>query len=99
MIINELGRSARPHADTRHGAYLGENYLGVRTYLILDQEFDTLDGSSGGLRDGGRDTTHCYHESVADALKCSTQSHHSSTYLTAIMIVGNWRRKTYSRSR
>lgn len=27
--------------------------------LVLDQELDTLDGSSGGLRDGGRDTTHC----------------------------------------
>lgn len=31
-----------------------------RTYLILDQQLDTLDGSSCGLRDSGRDTTHCY---------------------------------------
>lgn len=29
------------------------------TYLVLDEELDTLDGSGGGLRDGGRDTTHC----------------------------------------
>lgn len=28
------------------------------TYLVLDEELDTLNGSGGGLRDGGRDTTH-----------------------------------------
>jgi hypothetical protein len=28
-------------------------------YLVLDEELDTLDGSGGGLRDGGGDTTHC----------------------------------------
>jgi len=30
----------------------------ARLYLILNEEFDTLDGSSGGLGDGSRDTTH-----------------------------------------
>lgn len=30
-----------------------------RAYLVLDEELDTLDGGGGGLRDGGRDTTHC----------------------------------------
>jgi hypothetical protein len=29
------------------------------TYLVLDEELDTLNGGSGSLRDGGRDTTHC----------------------------------------
>jgi hypothetical protein len=28
------------------------------TYLVLDEELDTLDGGGGGLRDSGRDTTH-----------------------------------------
>lgn len=28
------------------------------TYLVLDEKLDTLDGSGGGLGDGGRDTTH-----------------------------------------
>lgn len=28
------------------------------TYLVLDQELDTLDGGSSSLRDGGGDTTH-----------------------------------------
>jgi hypothetical protein len=32
----------------------------LHTYLVLDQELDTLDGSSGSLGDGSRDTTHCY---------------------------------------
>jgi len=31
----------------------------VSTYLVLDEELDTLDGGGGGLRDGGGDTTHC----------------------------------------
>ncbi len=43
----------------------------MRTYLILDQELDTLDGSSSSLRDGGRDTTHCYHWSVSDTSNCA----------------------------
>jgi hypothetical protein len=30
------------------------------TYLVLDQKLNTLDRSSCGLRDCGRDTTHCY---------------------------------------
>jgi len=30
----------------------------MEAYLVLDEKLDTLDGSSGGLRDGGRDTTH-----------------------------------------
>ena len=30
-----------------------------KAYLVLDEKLDTLDGSGGGLRDGGRDTTHC----------------------------------------
>ncbi len=41
----------------------------MKTYLILDQELDTLDGSSSGLGDGSRNTTHCYHELVADTCK------------------------------
>jgi len=28
-------------------------------YLVLDEELDTLNGSGGGLGNGGRDTTHC----------------------------------------
>jgi hypothetical protein len=28
------------------------------TYLVLDEELDTLNGSGGGLGDGGRNTTH-----------------------------------------
>jgi hypothetical protein len=31
----------------------------VRTYLILNEELHTLDGSGGGLRDCGSNTTHC----------------------------------------
>lgn len=46
-------------------------------YLILDQELDTLNGSSGGLRDGGRDTTHCYHESVSSTFNMRQKSHQS----------------------
>jgi hypothetical protein len=30
----------------------------VETYLVLDEELDTLDGCGSGLRDGGGDTTH-----------------------------------------
>jgi hypothetical protein len=41
----------------------------LRTYLILDQELDTFDGSSSGLGDCGGDTTHCYQELVADTCK------------------------------
>lgn len=33
--------------------------ISVRTYLVLDQELDTLDGSSSGLGDSGGNTTHC----------------------------------------
>jgi hypothetical protein len=64
----------------------------VRTYLILDQELDTLDRSSSGFRDGGRDTTHCYHESVSENLNSSGQKHHPSTTSTAIVVVGSWQR-------
>jgi hypothetical protein len=28
------------------------------TYLVLDEELNTLDGGGSGLRDGGGDTTH-----------------------------------------
>lgn len=34
------------------------------TYLVLDEELDTLDGSGGGLGDGGRDTTHWRRQSA-----------------------------------
>jgi hypothetical protein len=30
----------------------------MAAYLVLDEELDTLNGSGGGLRDGGGDTTH-----------------------------------------
>ena len=38
--------------------------LQVNTYLILDQELNTLNGSSSGLGDGSGDTTHCYRRLV-----------------------------------
>jgi hypothetical protein len=31
---------------------------GGDAYLVLDEELDTLDGSSSRLRDGGRHTSH-----------------------------------------
>jgi len=31
----------------------------VMTYLVLNEELDTLNGCGSGLRDGGGDTTHC----------------------------------------
>ena len=31
----------------------------MRTYLVLDQKLDTLNWSSGSLRDGSGNTTHC----------------------------------------
>jgi len=34
------------------------------TYLVLDEQFDTLNGGGGGLRDGGGNTTHCDKPSV-----------------------------------
>jgi len=34
------------------------------TYLVLDQKLDTLDRSSCGLRDSGRNTSHCYRRSA-----------------------------------
>lgn len=30
-----------------------------KTYLVLDEELDTLNGGGSGLRDGGGNTTHC----------------------------------------
>lgn len=30
----------------------------ANTYLVLDEELNTLDGGGSGLRDGGGDTTH-----------------------------------------
>lgn len=30
------------------------------TDLVLDEQLDPLNGSSGSLRDGGGDTTHCH---------------------------------------
>ena len=33
-------------------------WMAENTYLVLDEQLDTLDGSGGGLGDGGRDTTH-----------------------------------------
>lgn len=34
----------------------GDPWIG--TYLVLDEELDTLNGGSSGLRDGGGNTTH-----------------------------------------
>jgi hypothetical protein len=31
----------------------------LQTYLVLNEKLDTLNRSSGSLRDGGGDTTHC----------------------------------------
>jgi hypothetical protein len=33
-------------------------FRGDETYLVLDEELNTLDGGSSGLRDGGGNTTH-----------------------------------------
>lgn len=30
-----------------------------KTYLVLDEKLHSFDGSGGGLRDGGSNTTHC----------------------------------------
>lgn len=35
-----------------------ENEVIIGTYLVLDEELDTLNGSGSSLRDGGRNTTH-----------------------------------------
>jgi hypothetical protein len=48
-------------------------YWRLKTYLILDQELDTFDGSGSGLGDCGRDTTHCYHELVVDTYRLIAQ--------------------------
>ena len=62
--------AASPDADIRQGCEeLGKKKsLEVETYLILDQELDTLNGSSGSLGNGGRDTTHCYRKSACDII-------------------------------
>jgi hypothetical protein len=89
MIINEAGRSACLRADTQHGVYVGEeNIERARTYLILDQELDTLDGSSSGLGDGGRYTTHCKHELVADTCKPIARKPQSIHVYDAVMATG-----------
>lgn len=52
---------AYPDADARQASKELENSCWRQiTYLILDQELDTLNGSSGSLGDGGGNTTHCY---------------------------------------
>lgn len=38
--------------------FLVEKTSNGGTYLVLDEELDTLDGGGGSLRDGGGDTTH-----------------------------------------
>lgn len=48
------------------------------TYLILDQQLDTLNGSSSSLRDGGRDTTHCYRELALEILYKAPKIHRPS---------------------
>jgi hypothetical protein len=35
-----------------------------KTCLVLDKKLDTLNGSGGGLGDGGGDTTHCRYVSI-----------------------------------
>jgi hypothetical protein len=43
----------------------GNDLAGIcKTYLVLDKKLDTLNRSSGSLRDGGGDTTHCYKVSI-----------------------------------
>lgn len=46
------------HAGCGHKPFLRRPPL-CTTYLVLDEELDTLDGSGGGLGDGGGNTTHC----------------------------------------
>jgi hypothetical protein len=58
----DLFQRDKPNADTRKdgaGARAGWQES-EKTYLVLDQELDTLNGSSSSLGDGGRNTTHCY---------------------------------------
>lgn len=52
--------------DVRCGRVVGSSGKACRvarqylySYLILDQEFDTLDRSRGSFRDSGGNTTHC----------------------------------------
>ena len=54
--------AAHPDADIREGSRAAKKKsVGIKkTYLVLNQELDTLNGSSSGLGDGGRNTTHCY---------------------------------------
>jgi hypothetical protein len=54
-------------ADIRAKGELGGKKISRAsgTYLILDQELNTLDRSSCGLGDGGGDTTHCYRRSAS----------------------------------
>lgn len=40
------------------------DWTAANTYLVLDEKLDTLDGSGGGLGDGGRDTTHWRRQSA-----------------------------------
>lgn len=51
----------RPESQAnRHYDAMGNEIVWTagNTYLVLDEKLDTLDGSGGGLGDGGRDTTH-----------------------------------------
>lgn len=54
--------SMRPEsqADDRCDDAMGIQivWTAENTYLVLDEQLDTLDGGGGGLGDGGRDTTH-----------------------------------------
>lgn len=51
-----------------------ENWWGGRAYLVLDQKLDTLDGSSGSLGDGGRNTTHYKHGQSTAGLRLNPPS-------------------------
>jgi hypothetical protein len=55
-----------------------KNSRANKTYLILDQELDTLDGSSCGLGDGGGDTTHCYRRSASTPCEIRCRKPHPS---------------------
>lgn len=43
----------------------------AKTYLVLDEELDTLDRSGGSLRDGSGNTTHCGLNVSNPSLKCT----------------------------
>ena len=57
-LLPHMRIAAPLHKDIPSSGRQWENEVIIGTYLVLDEELDTLNGSGSGLRDGGRDTTH-----------------------------------------